>query len=137
MLIPMTWAVYAMTAPPGVRRLDDVPDGYTPPPIGTAEEVLERIRAAAPDADTSDPRWVKVGGVEVTVGKGVQVRDLSFYLADATGVPVVLDLARALGVTAYDTESGDQLTPASKPPVPPPLDPDELPKRKWWKLGKS
>jgi hypothetical protein len=129
----MTWAVYAMTAPPGVRRLDDVPEGYTPPPIGGAEEVVARIREAAPDADTSDPRWVKLQGVEVTIGKGVQVRDVSFYLEDAGGVPVVLDLARALGITAYDTESGEQLTRESAPPVPPPLDEDELPKRKWWK----
>jgi hypothetical protein len=136
MLTFMTWAVYAMTAPPGVRRLDDVPDGYTPPPIGTAEEVVARIREAAPDADTSDPRWVRIRGVEVTVGKGVQVRDLSFYLEDAGGIPVVLDLARALGVTAYDTESGERITKDSAPPVPPPLEPDELPKRRWWQRKK-
>ena len=43
------------------------------------------------------------------------------------------DVCRQLGITAYDTESGDLLTPASKPPVPPPLEEDELPKRKWWR----
>jgi hypothetical protein len=134
----MSWAVYAMRTPGGVRRLEDMPDGYAPPSLGTADEVIERIRTAVPDADASDPRWLRLNGpdhsVEVTVGKGVQVHDVTFYIHDGSAaVGVVLDVCRQLGVTAYDTESGELLTPASKPPVPPPLEEDELPKRKWWR----
>jgi hypothetical protein len=134
----MSWAVYAMTAPASTRRLEDMPESYKPPALGTADDVVERIRTAMPDADTSDPRWLKLNGpdhsVEVTVGKGVQVHDVTFYIHNGpAAVGVVLEVCRALGVTAFDTESGELLTPASKPPEPPPLDEDELPKRKWWR----
>jgi hypothetical protein len=136
----MSWAVYAMTAPAGARSLDDVPPGYTPPSLGTADEVVGRICEAAPQADASDPRWLKLSGedytVEITVGKGVDVRDVTFYLDGPRAVGAVLDLAAKLGVTAYDTESGERLTASSAPPVPPPLDEDELPKRRWWRRNR-
>ena len=132
------WAVYALTSPGGIRRLDDLPDGYTPPSLGTATDVVERIRTAAPELDAANPRWLRITRpdhtVEITVGKGVEVRDVTFYLSGpGAAVTVALDIAKALGVTPYDTESGEILTPASQPPVPPPLEPDELPKRKWWR----
>jgi hypothetical protein len=134
----MSWAVYALTSLGGIRCLDDLPDDYAPRSLGTAADVIERIRTAAPELDSSDPRWLRVTGpdhtVEITVGKGVDVHDVTFYLSGpGPAVAVALDIAKALGVTAYDTESGEILTPASQPPVPPPLDPDELPKRKWWR----
>jgi hypothetical protein len=138
MLGPMSWAVYAMTAPGGLRTLDALPEGYRPPSLGTAAELVERIREAAPETDTGDPRWLTVRGeeydIEVTVGKGVDVRDVTFYINSGAKSPTkVLDICRQLGITAYDTESGDALTPDSAPPVPPPLDEDELPKRRWWR----
>jgi hypothetical protein len=137
----MTWAVYAMTAPAGARSLDAVPEGYTPPSVGKAADVVRRIQEAVPDVDTSDPRWLKISGpehqIDVTVGKGVEVRDVSFYIHSGAKAPaVILDICRHLGITAYDTDSGDLLTPDSTPPVPPPLDEDELPKRKWWRRNK-
>ena len=39
----MSWAIYAMRGPGGVRRLEDIPDGYAPPPLGTADEVVARM----------------------------------------------------------------------------------------------
>lgn len=137
----MSWAVYAMTAPGGARSLDSVPEGYRPPPLGSAEDLVARIREAAPEADASDPRWLRITGdeydVEVTVGKGVQVRDVTFYIKSGAKAPTrVMEICSQLGITAYDTESGDALTPASAPPVPPPLDPDEIPKRRFWQRKK-
>lgn len=137
----MTWAVYAMSAPGGARSLDAVPEGYRPPPLGTAEDVLARIRDTAPEADTGDPRWIRITGdeydIEATVGKGVDVRDVTFYVkSGAKSATRVMEICSKLGITAYDTETGDALTPASAPPVPPPLDPDELPKRRWWRRNK-
>jgi hypothetical protein len=50
-----------------------------------------------------------------------------------------MEISRKLGVTPYDTESGDFLTEESRPPVPPPMTPDEIKmnKPKWWKLGRK
>lgn len=140
----MSWAIYAMRGPGGVRRLEDIPDGYEPPSLGTADEVLAVVREVAPDVDATQRSWLRLASdeydVEMSIGKGVEVRDITFYLNDGhRSIPVVLELSRRLGVTAYDTESGDFLTEESRPPVPPPLTEDEIKanKPKWWKFGRK
>lgn len=140
----MTWAIYAMRGPGGVRRLEDVPEGYAPPSIGPAAAVIESIREAAPDLDASDPTWLRIKGpdheIEATFGKSVEARDITFYIEGGDGaVAVVLNICRHLRVMAYDTESGEMLTENSAPPVPPPLDDDELAgaKRRWWQRRRS
>jgi hypothetical protein len=140
----MSWAIYAMRGPGGVRRLDDIPDDYAPPPLGTADEVVARVREVAPDVDTSKTSWLRLTGpdhdVEMTIGKGVQVHDITFYINGGEGsIPLIMNISSNLGVTPYDTESGNFLTEESKPPVPPPLTEDEIKdaKPKWWKFGRS
>jgi hypothetical protein len=140
----MSWAIYAMRGPGGVRRLEDIPEGYEPPSLGTADEVVAVVREVAPQVDTSKRSWLRLKSdeydVELTIGKGVDVRDLTFYLNDGPrSIPVVMEISSRLGVTAYDTESGNFLTEESKPPVPPPLTDDEIKmnKPKWWKFGRS
>jgi hypothetical protein len=133
-----------MRGPGGVRRLEDIPDGYEPPTLGTADDVVAVVKEVAPDVDASKKSWLLLKSddydVEMTIGKGVQVRDITFYLNDGPrSIPVVMEISSRLGVTAYDTESGNFLTEESKPPVPPPLTDDEIKanKPKWWKFGRS
>ena len=140
----MSWAIYAMRGPGGVRRLDDIPDGYSPPSLGTAEEVVALVREVVPDVDATRRSWLRMEGpdhdVEMTIGKGVDVRDITFYLNNGPrSIPIVLEISHRLGVTPYDTESGNFLTEESRPPVPPPLSDDEIKmnKPKWWKFGRK
>ncbi|GAA0940231.1 hypothetical protein GCM10009554_30760 [Kribbella koreensis] len=140
----MSWAIYAMRGPGGVRRLDDIPDGYAPPSVGTTESVLDQVRELAPGVDASNRSWLVLKSddydVEMSIGKSVEVRDITFYLNDGPrSIPLVMEIAAKLGVTAYDTESGDFLTEESRPPVPPPLTEEEIKanKPKWWKFGRS
>jgi hypothetical protein len=136
----MTWDVYAVRAPVGVRRLEDLPAGFTPPPLGSVTDVVATFREAAPEVDAADPAWLRLVGpdhdVDVALGKALHVRDVTFYVNGGDGsVAVILDVSRRLGVTAFDTESGERLTPESKPPTPAPLADDELAaerKRHWW-----
>jgi hypothetical protein len=144
MLGPMSWAIYAMRGPGGVRRLEDIPEGYEPPSLGSADDVVAVVQEVAPGVDATKRSWLLLKSddydVEMTIGKGVEVRDITFYLNDGPrSIPVVMEISSRLGVTAYDTESGNFLTEESKPPVPPPLTDDEIKagKPKWWKFGRS
>lgn len=137
----VSWDVYAVRAP-GARRLEDVAAGRPPGLVGVADEVLEVVREAAPHVDASDPTWLVLEGqdhsLELALGKGVQVHDLTFYVRGGQGsVALVLDVCRRLGVTPFDTETGEKLTAASTPalPEPPAEDEDERPKRRWWRPG--
>lgn len=144
MLRGMSWAIYAMRGPGGVRRLDEIPEGYQPPSLGSADEVVEIVREVAPGVDATKKSWMLLRSdeydVEMSIGKGVDVHDVTFYLNDgARSIPVVMEISRRLGATPYDTESGDFLTEESRPPVPPPLTEEEIKanKPKWWKFGRA
>ena len=136
----MTWDVYAVRAPMSVRALEDLPAGFRPAPIGSAEEIITAVREAVPWIDTTDPAWLRLAGddhdVEIPLGKAHQVRDVTFYVNGGAGsVGVILQVCRQLGVTAFDTESGERLTPQSTPPLPAPPGEDELAserRRHWW-----
>lgn len=134
----MTWDVYALRAPRGARSVEQFPDGYTGPDIGDPDDVVQTVRGVAPHVDATDPRWLRIEGpdhlIEVALGKGIRVHDLSFYLGPGEGaVRIVLDVCRSLGITAFDTETGEVLTEASRPPADVPADADDEPGRPWWK----
>ena len=44
----MSWDIFAMDLPPGVKSLDDIPDDYRPGSIGSGSAVIARIKAAIP-----------------------------------------------------------------------------------------
>jgi hypothetical protein len=139
----VTWDIYALRGPGGARTVEQIPQDWQPPPIGSHEEIAERLREAVPQADVTDPTWLRIRGegwlVEAALGKAPQVHDVSFYVTggehpDAVGA--VLRVTRALRITAYDTETGEILTPESRPPVVPPPgeDEDDEPRRPWWRF---
>ena len=106
--------------------------------------MVEAVREVAPGVDASKRSWLLLKSddydVEMTIGKGVEVRDITFYINDGPrSIPLVMEISSRLGVTPYDTESGNFLTEESKPPVPPPLTEEEIKanKPKWWKFGRS
>ncbi len=137
----MTWDVYAVRTGGGIRRLEDLPQGYSLPVVGTADEVVAAVREVAPYADTTDPSWLVVAGadhtVEISLGKASQVHDVTFYVSEGEGaVGVILDVCRRLRVTPYDTETGEILTLGSRPPGPPPPDDEDGGRRWWWPWGR-
>ena len=135
----MTWDVYALRAPRGARSVEQIPDGYTGPPIGDPDDVIAAVRGVAPHLDTSDPRWLRLEGpdhrIEIALGKGVRVQDMTFYISGGDGaVGVVLDVCRSLGITPFDTETGEVLNPSSQPPPDAPVDvDDDEDDRPWWR----
>ena len=134
----MTWDVYALRAPRGARSVEQIPEGYTGPAIGEPDDVVEAVRQVAPHLDTSDPRWLRLEGpdhqIEIALGKGIRVQDITFYIGGGEGsVPLVLDVCRSLGITPFDTETGEVLTAESRPPVDTPPEDDDDEDRPWWR----
>ena len=135
----MTWDVYALRAPRGARSVEQIPEGYVPPDVGAPEDVLAAVRQDAPHVDAQDPHWLRITGpdhqIEIALGKDIRVHDLSFYLGREEGaVPIVLAVCRSLGITPFDTETGEVLTADSRPPADGPVgdaaDDDDRP---WWR----
>ncbi len=136
----MTWDVYAVRAPRGARSVEQFPAAYVAPPIGDPDDVVAAVRGVAPHLDTSDPRWLRLDGpdhqIEIALGKGIRVQDITFYILGGDGaVRIVLDVCRSLGITPFDTDTGEVLNAVSKPPsnTPPPEDDEDDEPRPWWK----
>ena len=133
----MTWDVYAVRAPRGARTVEDIPHDFSGPDIGKPEDVVRTVSRVAPHVDASDPSWLRIEGedhrVEVALGQGITVHDLSFFIGPGDGGgPLVLELCRSLGITPYDTETGEVLTAESRPPADVPADEDDE-DRPWWR----
>jgi hypothetical protein len=136
----MTWDVYAVRAQ-GARSVEQIADGYSRPDIGDPDEVVEKVRRVAPDLDATNPRWLRLEGpdhrIDVALGNDIRVHDITFYIHDQgdAAVPIILDVCAALGITPFDTETGEMLHSSSKrPPDPPPdEDDDEDEDRPWWR----
>jgi hypothetical protein len=135
----MTWDVYAVRAPRGARTVEELPAGYAGPDIGDPEDVVRTVRRLAPHVDAADPRWLRIEGadhqIEVALGKDIRVHDVTFYIGRGdAAVPIVLEVCRSLGITPFDTETGEVLTASSRPPAEVPADEDEDDdERPWWR----
>ena len=135
----MSWDIYAVSGTRGARRLDDLPEAFSPPSIGLQADVIEKVRDVAPHVEVVDPAWLRLTGrdhsIEVSIGKAAQVRDVTFFIHSGDGaVAVVRSVCRSLALTAYDTETGELLNDDSAPPPRPAIEePEAAGKKRWWR----
>jgi len=115
---PVSWDVLVIPLPEDAASTDDLPDDYTPPPVGPLEEVLARLRRAVPDVDLADPTWGLLAGpswsMELGIGSEDPVRSVMLHVHGSGDdvVAVALRIAGALGCRALDCSSGAFLTGA-------------------------
>jgi hypothetical protein len=135
----MTWDVYAVRAR-GARTVEDLPEGYALPDIGDPDDVVRTVRRLVPHVDARDPRWLRIEGpdhqIEISLGKDIRVHDVTFYIARGdAAVPLVLEVCQSLGITPFDTDTGQLLTSSSRPPAaaPPDDDDEDEDERPWWR----
>jgi hypothetical protein len=139
MLYDVSWDVYAVRGTRGARRLEDLPEPFTPPTIGTQAAVIEKVRDVAPHVEVIDSSWLRLVGsdhsIELSLGKAEQVRDVTFFIHKGDGaVAVVRSVCRSLALTAYDTETGELLRDdATAPQAAGSAEPERPTSRRWWR----
>ncbi|MCQ6552840.1 hypothetical protein NPS70_06445 [Streptomyces sp. C10-9-1] len=113
----MSWDVLLLRLPDGIASVQDIPDDYTPPPLGRRHEVLAAVSQAAPETDLSDPTWGALPGptwsVELDIGEEDPVASVMLHIrgsGDDVLTPV-FRLAGALGCRVLDCTAGDLITP--------------------------
>lgn len=53
----MSWDISIMDLPSGVASVSEIPDDFTPEPLGPRSQLIETIREVAPTVDFTDPTW--------------------------------------------------------------------------------
>jgi hypothetical protein len=108
----MSWDVFIQHMPASALRFADIPEDYTPLPLGTVAEVVAVIQAVFPDADASDPTWVTVEtpaySIECGLGTDDPVSTIALHIrGDDSVVEKVAELIDRLGARAIDSWTGD------------------------------
>jgi hypothetical protein len=105
--------VFVQDLPPDSRTVADIPDNFTPRPIGRRVDILAGILRAAPDADFTDPTWGQITGpgfsIEVNIGPEEVLDGFAFHVRGGPeALVVVADILRTLRLRAISpgTESG-------------------------------
>src|SRR5262245_7473078 len=107
----MSWDVFFVKLPDGVRSVYDAPKDYHPPPLGPRAELIAALRKLLGDADFSDPSWgqylAEGFSIEFNMG-GDPVDSLMLHVRGGEAAfGCVREIARALGTPAIDCSTGE------------------------------
>ncbi|ROQ80703.1 hypothetical protein EES39_07595 [Streptomyces sp. ADI92-24] len=113
----MSWDVLLLRLPDEITSVQDIPDDYSPPPLGRRRDVLAAVTRAVPAADLSDPAWGELLGptwsMELSIGSADRVDTIMLHIrGSGDGVlTTVFRLAEALSCKVLDCSEGDLITP--------------------------
>ena len=108
----MSWDIFIQQFPDGVRRVAEIPDTFTAPPIGKRADVVAKLAAAIPQIDFSDPSWGRLDGdgyqIEVGVGDDDMLYGITVHVRGSDGaLPFIPKILDALNLRAIDSWTGE------------------------------
>ncbi|MFC9424624.1 hypothetical protein [Streptomyces sp. NPDC056987] len=113
----MSWDVLLLRVPDDVTTMHELPDDYSPEPLGRQCDVLAAVTQAIPEVDLSDPTWGDLSGptwsIELNIGSEDPVDSVMLHIrGSGDDVPApVFRLAEALRCKALDLAEGDLINP--------------------------
>ncbi|MDU0258388.1 hypothetical protein RVN83_36285 [Streptomyces sp. PU10] len=113
----MSWDVLLLRLPDDVTSVQQIPDDYTPAPLGSQHDVLAAITQAIPETDLTDPTWGELLGstwsMELNIGAGDPVDSVMLHIRGSGDdvLTSVFHLAGALRCKVLDCAAGDLITP--------------------------
>jgi hypothetical protein len=70
----MSWDIFVMNLPPGIKSLDEIPKEYSAAPLGPRSEIIAKIAGLYPQRNFGDPSWGTLQlpecWIEFSFGKG-------------------------------------------------------------------
>ncbi len=112
----MSWDVFALDLPPGITSIDEIPDGWSPAPLGKRADIIGKICALYPQASFSrdDPSWGNLRlpdiSIEFSLGDDEDVECLCMHVRGGDPAPhVVAHILGALGMRAVCSGSDSGL----------------------------
>jgi hypothetical protein len=109
----MSFDVFVQDIPADIDSVEDIPDDFTPKPVGTRSRVLAAIQKIAPALRFGSPEWGAIEeegySIEVNLSLEDPVMGFAFHLRGGEdGMFLVADILAELGLRAFapGTESG-------------------------------
>jgi hypothetical protein len=103
----MSWDIFVQDLPKAASTAKEIPDDFTPGPIGKRSQIIDKIRQIVPEADFSDPSWGRIDGekwsIEVNMGKDKECSGFCFHVReDDAAAGVVAAILEQLDLRALD-----------------------------------
>lgn len=106
----MSWDVFVMNLPPGIKSIDEIPKDFHPRPLGPRSQIIATIAALYPQCNFSDPSWgtLQLPGcsIEFSLGKDEDVKSFAMHVRGGDGAPdIVARILSELGMPAIDVSA--------------------------------
>jgi hypothetical protein len=106
----MSWDIFVMNLPPGIKSIDDIPDDYVGPPLGRRSDIVARISSLYPACDFTDPSWGTLEladcAIEFSLGASEEVQSFALHVRGGEPAPdIVAHILAELGMRALDPSS--------------------------------
>lgn len=103
----MSWDIIVQNIPIEWQSLDDIPGDWQPSPIGSREEIIQKIIEVIPFADFSDPSWGHIRtsdcSIEVSLGKEKEVIGFALHVRGGdSAIDILADMLDHLRLRAFD-----------------------------------
>ena len=103
----MSWDIFVQDLPKTAGTVEEIPDDFTPRPIGKRMLMVEKIRQIVPTADFSDPSWGRIHGenwsIEIDMGKDEECSGFCFHVRGSDAAAgVVAAILEELELRALD-----------------------------------
>jgi hypothetical protein len=110
----MSWDVFVMDLPPGIKSIDEIPEGWSPSPFAKRADIIDKISALYPQAEFSgEPSWGSLilpeVSIEFSLGEDEEIKFFAMHVRGGDPAPhVVAHILGELGMRAAcsDSKSG-------------------------------
>jgi glycine dehydrogenase subunit 2 len=115
----MSWDIFVQDLPEGIRSVAEIPDDFVPrDAIAKRSDVVRVVSDVAPEADFTDPEWIRIGGpgfsIELSLADREHLDGFAFFVRGSDEAAVIVAaILRALGMN--NTQSTDLIFELSRP----------------------
>lgn len=114
----MSWDVFIFDAPSDATSVDQIPQGFRPPPLGAGPAIRQRLHDSVRGLDLSDPAWGRLDGptwsIELNIGSKDPVDSIMLHVRGSGDdvLTAIAQIAASVGGRALDLSTGEFLTGA-------------------------
>jgi hypothetical protein len=105
--VEMSWDIFVMNLPLGIKSIDDIPKDYRALPLGPRSQIIAKIARLYPQCDFGDPSWGTLRlpecSIEFSLGEKEEVQHFAMHVRGGDGAPdIVSRILSELGMPALD-----------------------------------